>query len=129
VITIDNRDIDGRPQHPRITYLTGSSVDPDVVARVRESVQPNERVMVVLDARHHHDHVLEELRAYGPLVTAGNYMIVEDTNLNSWRDDVAPGPLEAVRDYLAEDRSFTIDRSREKFKMTFNPNGYLVKGA
>jgi cephalosporin hydroxylase len=127
VITIDNRDLGGRPQHPRIQYLTGSSIDAEIVARVRASIGPDERVMVVLDSRHLRDHVIAELREYGPLVTKGNYLIVEDTNLNSWRAEVAPGPLEAVREYLEEDGSFTIDRSREKFMMTFNPNGYLLK--
>jgi cephalosporin hydroxylase len=127
VLTIDNRDLEGRPQHPRISYLTGSSTEQEIVARVRESIEPGERVMVVLDSKHHRDHVLAELRAYAPLVTEGNYLIVEDTNLNSWRE-FEPGPLEAVREYLAEDESFSIDRSREKFMMTFNPNGYLLKG-
>jgi cephalosporin hydroxylase len=127
VITIDNRDLDGRPRHPRIEYLTGSSIDEEIVARVRGSVVPGERVMVVLDSRHHRDHVIAELRAYAPLVTKGNYLIVEDTNVNSWRPEFEPGPLEAVREYLEEDDSFTIDRSQEKFMMTFNPNGYLVK--
>jgi cephalosporin hydroxylase len=127
VITIDNRDLDGRPRHPRIEYLTGSSIDEEIVARVRGSVVPGERVMVVLDSRHHRDHVIAELRAYASLVTKGNYLIVEDTNVNSWRPEFEPGPLEAVREYLEEDDSFTIDRSQEKFMMTFNPNGYLVK--
>jgi cephalosporin hydroxylase len=127
VITIDNRDLDGRPQHPRIQYLTGSSIDEEIVMRVRDSVERDERVMVVLDSRHHRDHVIAELRAYAPLVTTGNYLIVEDTNVNSWRQEFEPGPLEAVREYLEEDGSFEIDRGREKFMMTFNPNGYLLK--
>jgi cephalosporin hydroxylase len=60
-------------------------------------------------------------------VTPGNYLIVEDTNLNSWLDVYYPGPLEATRDFLATDDRFETDRSREKFMMTFNPNGYLLR--
>jgi cephalosporin hydroxylase len=125
VITIDNRDVEGRPQHPRITYLTGSSTAPQIVATVREQIRPEERVMVVLDSKHHRDHVLAELEAYAGLVTGGNYLIVEDTNINSWRDQVEPGPLEALREFLRENDDFEIDRSKERFMMTFAPGGYL----
>ena len=38
-----------------------------------------ERVMVVLDSNHTHEHVLAELRAYAPLVTSGQYLVVADT--------------------------------------------------
>ena len=36
-----------------------------------------------------------------------------------------PGPYEAVREFLAEQDRFEIDRSREKFFMTQNLSGYL----
>ncbi len=125
VITIDNRDVEGRPQHARITYLTGSSVAPQIVTAVEEAIRPRERVMVILDSKHHRDHVLAELNAYAHLVTEGNYLIVEDTNINSWRNEVEPGPLEALREFLSENDDFAIDRSKERFMMTFAPSGYL----
>jgi cephalosporin hydroxylase len=129
VITIDlkKRRPERLPQHPRIDYRNGSSVDPDVVAGVRESIHAEERVMVVLDSNHHYEHVLAELRAYAPLVTEGDYLIVEDSNVNGHpiRPDFGPGPMEAVDDFLAECGDFEIDRTREKFYMTFNPRGYL----
>jgi len=31
IVTVDIEERDGRPQHPRITYLTGSSADPQIV--------------------------------------------------------------------------------------------------
>jgi cephalosporin hydroxylase len=129
VITIDvkKRRPERLPQHPRIDYRHGSSVDPDVVAGVRESIRPGERVMVVLDSNHHHEHVIGELHAYAPLVTEGDYLIVEDTNVNGHplRPDFGPGPMEAVDDFLAECEEFEIDRTREKLYLTFNPRGYL----
>ncbi len=127
IVTVDNRFLEERPQHPRITYLTGSSTDPDIVRRVREAVEPGERVMVILDSKHDKEHVLGELEAYADLVTEGNYLIVEDTNINSWRGYYKPGPLEAVREFLSRDDSFVIDRSRERLMMTFNPSGYLLR--
>jgi cephalosporin hydroxylase len=129
VITIDVKDRrpERLPQHPRIEYRTGSSVEPEVVTGVRESIGAGERVMVVLDSNHHHHHVIAELRAYAPLVTEGDYLIVEDTNVNGHpiRPDHGPGPMEAVDDFLAECEEFEIDPAREKFYMTFNPRGYL----
>jgi cephalosporin hydroxylase len=130
IITIDIRELHehirpSRPPHQRITYMTGSSTDADVVAAVREAAEPASTVLVTLDSGHGRDHVLEELRLYAPLVTAGSYVIVEDTNLNGWWPDWGPGPLEAVRGFLREDDRFVVDRTLEKYFMTFNPSGYL----
>jgi cephalosporin hydroxylase len=131
VVTIDVTPHDRLPEHPRITYLTGSSIDSTIVDAVAARVERDDRVMVILDSRHTREHVLAEMRAYGPLVTEGKYMVVEDTSLNSWESYRFPGPLdgplEAVREFLAEDATFVIDRSREKFFVTSNPHGYLRK--
>ena len=127
VITIDIAEHEGRPEHPRITYLTGSSVAPETVSAVRESIGKDERAMVVLDSDHARKYVLEEIRAYASLVDVGDYLIVEDTNIRLWYQDATPGPMEAVDTFLSEDDSFEIDRSREKFFMTFNPRGYLLR--
>jgi cephalosporin hydroxylase len=131
ITTIDWRLREGRPEHPRITYLHGSSIAPGIVTEAAAAVRPGERVMVILDSAHERDHVLEELRSYGPLVTPGQYLVVEDTNVNGHpaRPDFGPGPTEAVEAFLAEDpgRAFSADRGCEKFFMTFNPGGYLVR--
>jgi cephalosporin hydroxylase len=69
-------------QHPlsrRITLLEGSSIAPDVVDAVRTRAASVERVMVVLDSDHSHDHVLAELHAYAPMVTVGQFLVVADT--------------------------------------------------
>lgn len=129
VITVDIVDKPGRPSHERITYVTGSSTDPEVVARVRGLVGSGAPVLVILDSDHERDHVLNELRLYAPLVSAGSYLIVEDSNVNGHPvvSDFGPGPAEAVEQFLAETEEFEVDRSREKFFLTFNPSGYLRK--
>jgi cephalosporin hydroxylase len=127
VVTIDVEDRGPRPKHKRITYLLGSSVAQETVARVRRHIKRNERVMVILDSDHTRDHVLAEMRTYGPLVTPGCYMIVEDTNINGHPvyEDYGPGPMEALDLFLAENSDFEIDPAREKFFLTFNPRGWL----
>jgi cephalosporin hydroxylase len=127
VITIDILEREGRPTHDRIEYLTGSSTDAAIVERVRREVRGASPVMVILDSDHSRDHVLDELRAYAPVVTPSSYLVVEDTNINGRPVERAwgPGPHEAVEAFLREDSSFTRDATREKFFLTFNPGGFL----
>jgi len=131
VITVDILEQPGRPSHERITYLTGSSTDPDVVGSVERLVGDRQPVLVILDSNHERDHVLDELRLYAPLVSPGSYVIVEDSNINGHpvASDFGPGPAEAVERFLGETDEFEVDRSREKFLLTFNPGGYLRKRA
>jgi cephalosporin hydroxylase len=128
ILTIDVVEQPGRPHHPRITYLLGSSTDVDVVAEATRRAEATERVMVILDSDHSEAHVFDELTRLGPLVTPGCYLIVEDTIANGHPvlPDFGPGPAEATARYMALSPSlFVVDRTREKFQLTFNPGGYL----
>ncbi len=128
VITIDIDPKPGRPQHPRITYLEGSSTDPAIAAQVRNIVGAS-RAMVILDSDHRAPHVLGELEIYHPLVQVGDYLIVEDTNVNGHPVFPAygPGPMEAVDQFLRDTKTFVIDEHCERFLMTLNPRGYLKR--
>jgi cephalosporin hydroxylase len=118
----------GRPAHPRISYFTGSSTDPAVIAQIDEAIV-GERTLIILDSDHRRDHVLRELRAWHSRVSVGSYVIVEDSNINghpvssSW----GPGPMETVDAFLEENDDFVVDESMHKFFMTFNPRGYLKR--
>ncbi len=126
VVSIDVEPVrDDYPEHPRITYLGGrSSTDPDVLNEVGERAA-GRPMLVILDSDHSQGHVEAELAAYAPLVPVGCYVIVEDSNIGQIRKDLMPGPLEAIETFLATTDEFEIDRSREKFLITFNPSGYL----
>lgn len=127
IVSIDIEAKPGRPEHERITYLTGSSTAPEIRQQIEELVGDRAPVLVILDSDHGREHVLEELRVYAPLVTPGSYLIVEDTNVNGHpvSADHGPGPMEAVHDFLHESEEFSVDRGQEKFFLTFNPGGYL----
>lgn len=118
-----------RPEHPRITYLTGSSIAPEIIRQLQQRIKPSDKVLVILDSDHHQAHVQEELRLYCQFVTVGSYLVVEDTNINGHPvyPEFGPGPMEAVEVFLKEDDRFVIDREREKLLLTFNPNGYLKR--
>ncbi len=129
IISIDIATIPSRPQHSRISYLTGNSVSSAIVNDVRAQASPSDRVMVILDSEHAKSHVLSEMKNYAPLVTSGSYLIVEDTHFNGNPVPLekGPGPLEAVDEFLTDHYEFQPDRSREKYMLTFNPKGYLLK--
>ena len=127
VVSIDLNEQIERPKHARLSYLHGSSIDPQVVNSIKGVVAPEEKVLVFLDSTHEKVHVLAEMRAYSPFVSLGSYMVVEDTNLNGfpvWHG-YGPGPREAVQAFLAENDSFAIDRECEKYYLSFNPGGFL----
>lgn len=118
----------------RINLLKGSSTDPDLVKQVKDQIKPGDTVMVLLDSNHTHEHVLAELRAYGPAVTPGQYLIVSDTYVEDipvqthrprpW----GPGanPKTAAQAYLQETDRFSIDEELEsKLLLTFMPSGFL----
>ncbi len=128
ILTIDVAD-HAIPRHPRISRIIGSSTAPQVVEQARRLAAGRSPILVILDSDHHAHHVLEEMRHYGPLVSPGSYLIVEDTNINGHPalPGFGPGPMEAVRTFLGESADFVPDLSREKFLLTFNPTGYLRK--
>jgi cephalosporin hydroxylase len=121
IVTIDINEMKDRPSHPRITYVRGSSTDLQVLAHVRRDIDSEDRVMVILDCDHSEEHVLTELKGYGPLVSEDCYLIVEDTP--------TPGATEAIQEFLGDNPSFVVDKECEKFLMTFQPGGYLRRQA
>ncbi|GAA4677721.1 CmcI family methyltransferase [Nocardioides nanhaiensis] len=129
VVTIDVDVQPNRPQHPRLTYLTGSSVDPAILAQVHERIDPALPVLVILDSDHSAGHVAAELEAYAPLVTEGSYLIVEDTNVNGHpaAPEHGPGPFEAAQEFLARTEEFEVDERCERYFLTQNPQGYLKR--
>jgi cephalosporin hydroxylase len=127
-------EIERHPLAPGITMIQGSSIDPAVVAEVRDRAARAARVLVVLDSNHTHDHVLAELEQYSPLVRAGSYLVVFDTVVEDMPDGSFPdrpwgkgnNPKTAVRHFLAHNDRFQVDQAVEaKLLLTVAPGGYL----
>lgn len=121
------------PKHDRIKYITGNSILEETVTEVRQHIKfpIKENITVILDSNHQKEHVLEELRIYSRFIRPGNYLIVEDTNLSNHPIFSGyEGPWEAVQEFLSNkdnSKKFIIDKDKEKFWLTFNPNGYLKR--
>ena len=134
-IRAHNREaIEAHPLARRIRMVEGSSLDEQVVEEARAAAGQVERVMVVLDSNHTHEHVLGELRAYGPLVTVGQFLVVADTfveqmPLQEHRPrEWGPGnnPATALRAWLDEAEGFEPDPFvNAKLLLTASPGGYL----
>jgi cephalosporin hydroxylase len=138
-IDIDIRDhnrqaIETHPMAKRLQMIEGSSIDTNIVEQVKSRAAGRKSILVCLDSNHTHDHVLEELRAYAPLVTKDSYMVVFDTLIEELPHDAigerpwGPGdnPLTAIHKYLQEDDRFEIDEDRHtKLQITVAKEGFL----
>src|SRR5450755_1373159 len=131
-----NRDeIERHPMSKRITLLEGSSTSNGIVAQVRDLAAGRKPILVILDSNHTHDHVLEELELYSPLVGKDSYIIVFDTVVEDIDEDDAPpqrpwgkgnNPKTAVWEFLRRNERFEVDRDIEaKLSVTVAPDGYL----
>jgi cephalosporin hydroxylase len=132
VITVDIVQIHD-VEHPRITFVHGSSTDPKIVDQLRTKVdEVDGPVMVILDGNHDRDHVATELELYAPFVTPGSLLLSQDgviDQFNIFRDS-RPGPLEANRDFLARHPEFEYDRElNEQFRLTHHPLGWMRRGS
>jgi cephalosporin hydroxylase len=129
VVSIDITQVSPRPQHPRLGYLTGSSVAGSIVKEISQRAANAKQTLVILDSDHSKHHVLAEMNAYAPIVRASGYLIVEDTIVNGHpiRPEFGPGPMEAVEEFLQSNAGWIIDRTKEKFLLSFNRNGYLKR--
>ncbi len=127
VFTMGREDDPDWPAHPRITYWHGEPTDPVILGRVAELAEAPASTLVFSNSAHQADAVLEELLAYGPFVSPGSYLIVENTNIGGHpvRADLPEGPMEAVRRFLAASEDFEVDTEMESDRLTFNPSGYL----
>lgn len=113
-------------RHPRITVIEGSSTDPAVVDPVLERAK-DRRTMLVLDSDHQEAHVAEELRVWSQVVSSGCYLVVEDTALGTEYLPGWGGSLAALDAWLPAHAEFRRDPTREKFLVTVNPGGYLLR--
>lgn len=99
-----------------ITLIEGDSTDPGIVKQVENSIPSHEKVLVILDSNHTKRHVLAELKAYGPLVTPGSYIVATDGSME-FLDDVPRGqagwatdnPKAAAEEFAAATADFFLE--------------------
>lgn len=109
--------IEAHPLASAITLIEGSSVDEGIVAQVGALIQPQERVLVILDSNHTYEHVYEELVRYAGFVTPGSYIVATDGIMSELADvprgnpEWATGnPTRAAHDFVAANPDFVIEQ-------------------
>lgn len=109
--------IEAHPLSDRIALIEGSSTAPDIVAKVKALVKPDDTVLVILDSNHTYAHVLAELEAYAGLVTPGSYIVATDGVMMDVADVPRAGanwatdnPTFAARDFAAKHPEFVIEQ-------------------
>jgi cephalosporin hydroxylase len=130
VVTIDIQRLH-EIEHPRITFMSGSSTDPRTLDHVdRAAASVSGHVMVILDSDHSAAHVGKELDIYSRYVTPGSYILVQDGIIDvlpSLRAD-RPGPLAAIREFLPTHPEFQADLNRSnRFLISHHPMGWLKR--
>jgi len=128
--------LDEHPLRNRLVMIEGSSIDDQIIEQVKEASKGFKKIMVFLDSNHTHSHVLDELRAYAPLVSSGSYCIVFDSVIEDLPDSLhgdrpwkkGDNPKTALREYLLENDNFSIDETIDKkLLISVAPQGYLKR--
>jgi cephalosporin hydroxylase len=132
-VDVSHAEVDPSVHNERSIRLeTLSSADARVADIIRDMRMASPgKVFFILDSDHTSKHVLAELDLLRSVVQAGDYVVVEDGNING--NPVLPGwgegPLEALQEYFSMyPDDYTVDSEREaKFGFTFAPAGFLLK--
>jgi cephalosporin hydroxylase len=124
-IDIENfREVD----HPRIAFIEGDSTDPALAASICAEVEGP--VLVCLDADHAAAFVRRVMDLYAPACQVGDWLIVEDTNIEWIGEHGDRGARGGVADYLtAHPGEFRQDVLCERYLLTMNPGGWLQRVA
>ncbi len=130
----NRRALDSHILRNRMVLIEGSSIDKNIINLVKKNTKNKRSILVCLDSNHTHNHVLEELHVYAPLVTPGSYCIVFDTVIEDLPNELSNGkpwckgnnPKSAVKEFLSTNDYFEIDKDIEnKLLITVAPDGFL----
>jgi len=128
--------IESHPLSKRIELIESDALSPTLHEALKEKTKNVERVMVILDSNHTHEHVKRELELYADFVTPGQYLIVADTVVEYIPEQehrprpwgVGNNPATALKEFMNSDSRFELDAvTNSKLLLTSSPGGYLVR--
>jgi cephalosporin hydroxylase len=139
VITVDINNVDKQPTEMvnghMIGYLAGNSAAP-ATAEIVARLVAGRRCMVTLDSDHSGPHVAREIDLYGPMVSPGCYLVVEDAlfgygtaaRAQQGLAGMVGSPLDAIVLRLVDDPAWSRDVAIERADpVSQNPAGWWVR--
>lgn len=124
-----------------ITLVEGSSINLDIVSKVKALVKPGESVFIMLDSNHTKSHVLAELNYYANLVSVGSYIVAADGIMESLAgaprsspDWTWNNPKAAAQEFVKNNPQFIIEQpcwlfneSNISNNITYWPGAWLFR--
>jgi len=138
-IEIRKKNLTAIKKHPLnniIKMIEAESTDIKTVEKVKKITSKFNKVLLILDSNHIHEHVLKELNYYTKMISKNSYCIVFYTILNNLPDKLMKNrpwnkknnPMTAVNEFLKNNKKFKIEKKFEnKNVITCMPNGLLKK--
>lgn len=133
----NKKEIENHAMFKRITMIEGSSIDENIVEEVKKFAVGKQKVIVILDSNHTHEHVASELELYAPFVSLNSYIVVFDTIVEDLPEGyfsqkrpwgVGNNPKTAVDAFLQKNADFVVDAAIDnKLLISVSPRGYLKK--
>lgn len=124
-----------------ITLIEGSSINLDIVNKVKALVKPGDSVFIMLDSNHTKAHVLAELNYYADLVSVGSYIVAADGIMASLAgaprsspDWTWNNPKAAAQEFVQHNPQFIIEQPSWLFNesdlsenVTYWPGAWLYR--
>lgn len=133
----NRKEIENHKMIKRIKMIQGSSIEDETFEQVKKYTNGKEKIIVVLDSNHTHDHVMRELELYSPFVNPGSYIVVFDTIVEDLPEGyfsqsrpwgIGNNPKTAVQEFLKTNHNFIIDEMIDnKLLISVAPKGYLKR--
>lgn len=129
-----------------MTFIKGVPTASEVLDQVKGLLKKwnATTVMISEDSAHAYQMVLDNMRAYWPIVSVGSCMLVQDTKMTRfvkrrecgklnttaeqdkcWDDFMQYGPGDALKTFMSENNNFEVDSSREYLLYTQHAGGFL----
>jgi len=127
--------IESHPMFKRITMIEGSSIKQSTIDKVKNNIGDAKTIMVCLDSKHTHQHVLDELKAYSQFVTLDSYLVVFDTTVETFDKEIVDemeknyrftpwgkgsNPHSAISEFMSDNNEFEIQEKWHKKTMITN---------
>ncbi len=134
--------IESHELFPYISLIEGDSIDNEIVHKVKQQIQQNDTVLIMLDSNHSKAHVLAELNAYATMVSPGSYIVAADGIMKdlvgaprSNPDWAENNPFIAVQEFLKNHSEFILETPRWLFNesnglsenVTYWPGAWLKR--